>query len=41
MIKDFRVRHERRVPDAHRPNEIPVVLSLGIGGRPLKRINPY
>ena len=32
---------EITVPDAPRPNEILVVLALGIGGRPLKRINPY
>jgi hypothetical protein len=31
---------EITVPDAPRPNEILVVLALGIGGRPLKRINP-
>ncbi|MBL6625955.1 MAG: amino acid synthesis family protein, partial [Alphaproteobacteria bacterium] len=31
---------EITVPDAPRPNEILVVLALGIGGRPLKRIKP-
>lgn len=31
---------EIAVPDAPRPNEILVVLALGIGGRPLKRIKP-
>jgi hypothetical protein len=41
MADERGVRHERRVPDAPRPNEILVVLALGIGGRPLKRINPY
>jgi hypothetical protein len=31
---------EITVPDAPRPSEILVVLALGIGGRPLKRIKP-
>ena len=31
---------EIAVPDAPRPSEILVVLALGIGGRPLKRIKP-
>lgn len=31
---------EITVPDAPRPHEILVVLALGIGGRPLKRIKP-